>query len=373
MQKNHKIFTATDFVCDEAFLHHYLTPTAVSEQYWAQWLQNYPDQKADWVLARQLVEAVQVGLSDYARTYLSEEAEALLLTRILATNKQAQSVTPVRPLWKNTWVYGAAAACFLLAAGYGLYSIEHSNPSVYQQQVATLAQPPIEKANSGKKSQLVRLPDGSTVVLAPQSQLRYPTDYGQQNRTVYLQGEATFDVAKDAQKPFFVYAGEVVTKVLGTTFVVRSFERDAKVIVTVKQGQVSVFKGQPATNPNPSGRAIEGVLLQPNQQVVFSRETETFVKTLVSAPKLISNTPQHAPISFVFDETPVIAVFDKLKKAYGIDIIYNADVLKDCQLTASLTDEPLFQKLDVIVQSIDATYEVVEGQIVISANGCTVN
>jgi transmembrane sensor len=48
-------------------------------------------------------------------------------------------------------------------------------------------------------------------------------------------------------------------------------------------------------------------------------------------------------------------------------------VLKDCQLTASLTDEPLFQKLDVIVQSIDASYEVVEGQIVISANGCTVN
>ncbi len=372
MQKNYETFTAVDFVCDEAFVGHYVAPTEASSQFWAQWLQQHPYRNAEWTLACQLVEAVQAGLSDYTRTYLSEEAEAQLLTRILATNRQARMDTPVRPLWQNARVYQAVAACLVLAASYWVYSAQLSKPSVYQQQIATLTESPVEKINLSTKPQLIRLPDGSMVILDPKSQLRYPTDYGRQNRTVYLQGEATFNVTKDAQKPFFVYAGEVVTKVVGTRFVVRSFERDPKVVVTVQHGQVSVFKDQLTTDQIIAGRTVEGVLLKPNQQVVFSRETETFAKTLVSAPQPVS-TLQHAPVSFVFDETPVITVLDKLEKAYGIDIVYNADVLKNCQLTASLTDEPLFQKLDVIVQSIDASYEIVEGQILITAKGCAAN
>ena len=337
-----------------------------------QWLLLHPHREADWTLARQLVEAVQAGLSEYASTYLSPEAEDQLLTRILATNKLTHVDAKVRPLWQNAFVYRAVAACFVLAAGYWVYSSQLSRPSVYQQQIATLAQPTIEKSNLSTKLLRIRLIDGTVVVLSPQSQLRYPTNYGQQNRIVYLQGEATFDVVKDTQMPFLVYAGEVVTKVLGTKFLVRSFERDPKVTVTVQKGQVSVFKGQPMTDKRTLDKTVQGVLLQPNQQAVFSRETETFTKTLVSVPQRI-DTPQTVPVNFVFSETPVTTVFDKLKNAYGINIIYNADVLKDCQLTASLTDESLFQKLDIIVQSIDASYEVVEGQIVITAKGCTLN
>lgn len=276
----------------------------------------------------------------------------------------------MRPLWQNAWMYRAAVACSLLAAGYWLYSSQMSKPSIYQQQVATLAQPPIEQVNLSTKWLPVQLSDGSTVRLSPHSRLSYPADYGQQNRIVFLQGEATFDVAKNARKPFFVYAGEVTTKVLGTKFVVRSFERDPKVTVTVQQGQVSVFNGQSMADERTADKTISGVLLQPNQQAIFSRETETFTKALVPVPRRI-DTGQNAPVSFVFTETPVITVFDKLKEAYGIDIVYDADVLKDCQLTASLTAESLFQKLDVIVQSIDATYEVVEGRVIIMSNGCT--
>ncbi len=372
MQKKYDTYTATDFVCDEAFLHHCLDPTSTSEQFWVQWLLQHPHRQADWTLARQLVEAVQAGLSDYARTYLSEEAEARLLIRILATNKQTQSIAQIRPFWQNAFVYRAAAACFVLVAGYWVYNSQLSKPSVYQQQIATLAQPTIEKSNLSTERQRIRLLDGTVVVLSPQSKLRYPTNYGQQNRTVYLQGEATFDVVKHAQMPFMVYAGEVVTKVLGTKFLVRSFEQDPKVTVTVQKGQVSVFKGQPMTDKRTSDKTVQGVLLQPNQQVVFSRETQTFTKTLVSIPQRI-DTRQTVPVNFVFSETPVTTVFDKLQSAYGIDIIYNVEMLKDCQLTASLTDESLFQKLDIIVQSIDASYEVVEGQIVITAKGCTLN
>ena len=372
MQHAYDTFTATDFVCDEVFLRHYLSPTADSRLFWEKWLQQHPHQQAVWQQAWQLTNAVQTGLSDYARTYLSEEAEARLLARIQATNGQFQPVAVVRSLWQNAWLYRAAAACFLVVSGYWFFSSQFASPSVYQQQIAALPKPPVEIANTTDKAKFMRLPDGSTVVLLPHSQLRYPTDYGRQNRTVYLQGEATFDVAKDAQKPFFVYAGEVVTKVLGTKFVVRSFERDPKVTVIVQRGQVSVFKSLPATSQTNPDKTVQGVLLQPNQQAIFSRETETFAKTLVLSPLRITDQ-ENVPVDFVFSETPITEVFDRLKKAYGIDIIYNVDGLKDCQLTASLDDESLFQKLNIIVQSIDATYEVVEGQIVITGKGCLPN
>ena len=370
MPTYYETFTATDFVCDEAFLRHYVAPTPDSSLFWEQWLQQHPHQGATWQQARQLTEAVQAGLSDYARLFLSAEAEAHLLARITATNQPLQSAAMVRPLWQNAWLYRVVAACFLLATGYWFFIPSLTKPSVYQRQLATLPTAPLEIANATKTTQLVRLPDGSTVVLSPKSQLHYSTEYGLQNRTVYLQGEATFEVTKDARRPFFVYAGEVVTKVLGTRFVVRSFERDAKVTVVVQRGQVSVSTSEPTNRQAKPDKSVQGVLLQPNQQAVFSRQTETFAKTLVSRPQRIDKQPT-APTSFVFSETPVVIVFDRLERAYGIHIIYNADVLRGCQLTASLTDESLFQKLDVIAQSINATYEVVEGQVVITARGCT--
>lgn len=372
MQKTYATFTVVDFVCNDDFLQHHVAPTVESEQFWKQWITQHPQRQADWVLACQLIDSVQAGLSEYSQTYLSEEDEAWLLARILATRRQARLSLKARSLWQHAWVYRAAAACLLLAVGYRLVRSQLNKPSVYQRQMARLVTPPVDKANLTRHPQLVKLSDGSTVLLAAQSQLSYPTDYGQQNRTVFLQGEATFDVAKDARNPFVVYAGEVVTRVLGTRFVVRSFERDPNVVVTVREGHVSVFKSEPTDNAVKPDKTLLGMLLCPNQQAVFSRETGTFAKALVALPQRI-DSQQRVPDSFIFSETPVNTVFEKLEKAYGIDIVYNADVLRDCQLTASLTHESLFQKLDVIVESINATYEVVDGQVVITAKGCGVN
>jgi transmembrane sensor len=372
VQKPYNSFTAAEFACDDAFLAHYLAPTPQSDQFWTVWLQDHHEQEAQWLLGRQLLEAVQTGLSDYARTYLTPEAEARLLARIRATNSEQAEPVRIHSFQNHRWAYWAAAACLLLAGYWGIRRFAVAPPSLYQQQIAKLQKTNTERINQTTKPELVRLPDGSSVILAPQSRLLYPSDYGQQNRSVYLLGEATFDVAKDPQKPFFVYANEVVTKVLGTKFVVRSFERDKQVLVQVQHGQVSVYKGEPVTSQQPTAKTLQGVLLLPNQQVVFSRETETFAKSLVQAPQRV-DVDQAIPISFVFDETPVKTVFQRLEKAYGINIVYNEDQLSACQLTASLTDETLFQKLDIIVQSIDASYEVVDGQVLISGKGCSAN
>lgn len=366
MQTPYEQFTAVEFVCDDAFLSHYLSPTQQSARFWEQWLHDHPHRRTEWEQAGWLLEAVQLGLRDYARTYLSEEAEDRLLARIRATNEQSALDATVIRFRPATWLKWAAAACLAVLVGTGVWLLTERTevPSLYQQQVADLPVSRIERVNPSRQTQSFRLPDGSTVQLSPRSRLSYAADFGQATRIIYLLGEATFDVARNPEKPFYVHANELVTKVLGTRFVVKAYEQDRSVMVTVQHGRVSVYRNKPDRE-----QALTGVLLTPNQQVVFTRQTEQFTKTIVSAPVLVQGEKSGKDL-FVFDETPVAKVFERLEKAYGIDIIYNRDVLTGCQLTASLTDENLFQKLDAITQSIDATYELVDGQVVITAKGC---
>ena len=73
---------------------------------------------------------------------------------------------------------------------------------------------------------------------------------------------------------------------------------------------------------------------------------------------------------FVFEETPLIEVFQKLEKAYGIKIVVDEHQVANCTVTASLSDEPLSEKLNLICKIIHAKYEMIEGQIVMNVKSC---
>src|SRR5690606_37260897 len=75
-----------------------------------------------------------------------------------------------------------------------------------------------EVVNTERPFKYVQLPDGSSVVLHRNSTLKYPQTFDSTKREVYLIGEAFFEITKNAEQPFFVYAGEVIAKVHGTSF-----------------------------------------------------------------------------------------------------------------------------------------------------------
>ena len=65
-----------------------------------------------------------------------------------------------------------------------------------------------------------QLSDGTRITLNTNSELK--VDYSQDRRRIYLlRGEAHFDVAKNPQRPFMVYAGEGMVWAVGTAFNVR--------------------------------------------------------------------------------------------------------------------------------------------------------
>jgi transmembrane sensor len=91
---------------------------------------------------------------------------------------------------------------------------------------------------------VVPLADGSVVNLNTDSRIRVLFTKAQ--RTIHLErGEALFDVAKDAGRPFIVYAGDTLVKAVGTSFSVLRLA-DAPVQVLVREGVVEVDRGQVA-------------------------------------------------------------------------------------------------------------------------------
>lgn len=316
-----------------------------------------------WQQAVSLLEAIRLGLDGYAQTYLPEETIRQLLTRIQQTN--ARQHEEERPVARYAWIKWVAAASVMLAIG--IWWLTRNKATPYEHRLATLEKTFTEKINTTDQPQRVQLPDQSVVSLNPNSRLSYPADFGRKNRLVYLSGEATFAVTKDTQKPFLVMANELVTKVVGTKFRIRAFSREDQVRVQVLSGQVSVYRD----HANSERVHQKGVLLLPNQQVVFTRETDRFDKSLISQPfvlKIPGRLKQATP--FVYNETPISQVLQDLKEAYGIDILYNKEALIACQLTSSMDGLSFDQKLMIICKTVGATYDVIDGQVVINGGNC---
>ncbi len=84
------------------------------------------------------------------------------------------------------------------------------------------------------------LSDGTEVFLNSDSELRYPVKFTGKNREVDLKGEAFFEVTPDSLHPFVVQAGEMRTRVLGTSFNIMAYTDEPTIQTTLFTGRVEV-------------------------------------------------------------------------------------------------------------------------------------
>jgi transmembrane sensor len=273
--------------------------------------------------------------------------------------------------FKTRWMSIAASVLLVFGIGLLVWTKLPSNTSTktYQSLKEQSDINLTEIVNDSDKPRLVNLSDGSSIILQKNSRISFPKVFSSNKREVYLSGEAFFEVSKNPSQPFFVYANELVAKVLGTSFSIRAYETDKEVKVVVKTGRVSVFSQTDARSTTlRNNRELSGLVLTPNQQIVFQRDEVRMVRELVEKPELL-NIPIERQ-TFVFKRSSLVEVFNTLEKAYGVDIVYDEDLMSECSITASLTDEPLFEKLQMICAAVEASYEEMDGQIVISSKGC---
>lgn len=209
----------------------------------------------------------------------------------------------------------------------------------------------------------LKLADGSAVTLAAGSQLKYPRQFrGAERRTVYLVGEAFFRVAHNPGRPFLVYTDQLVTRVLGTSFTVRAFAGQPEARVLVKTGRVQVTPRFPLSST--VAAPATSIIVLPNQQAVYRADRQQLTQALVARPALL------APQSFVFDDKPVADVLAVLEAAYGVPIEYDKAAFAKCTVTLTLSNESLFDKLDILCKILGASYEKDHTHIVLHPGKC---
>lgn len=371
---DYNYFTLDDFVADDYFRHWVKQPNENSSLFWQTFLATHPEQAETVRLAadavRKLSEAT-VALS--APTDRAEEAAVWhnVKTHVLAIG--GQSTSPFLTRHRGTaqrWLVAAASLVALLGLGWWLQA-GYSRPDVSRPVTVQALPAYVTQTNSANKPVLVSLPDGSSVMLQKGSHLRYPRQFSAGKRLVHLTGEAFFEVAKDPNRPFFVYTNELVTKVLGTSFNVRAYTTDKQVVVTVRSGRVAVFaQSDKKRQQKISSSTLDGVVLTPNQQLVVARQAIRLPAPKAITPVVARRVFAFSQANFQFDAAPVSEVFSLLERVYGISVVYDKETLGRCRLTADLTDEPLADKLLIICKSIEATYTITDAQLTISGPGC---
>src|SRR5690606_26924548 len=94
------------------------------------------------------------------------------------------------------------------------------------------------------------------VQLNAASRLHYPTQFQGKQRIVELEGEAYFQVTKNAQQPFIVRSRGQAIQVLGTTFNVKAYANDPVVQTTLVEGSVAVTANDQHTRLQPGQQSV---------------------------------------------------------------------------------------------------------------------
>ncbi len=165
------------------------------------------------------------------------------------------------------------------------------------------------------------LADGTKVWMNADSKLRYPISFVEEKRVVYLEGEAYFEVAKDASKPFIVSTASGEITVLGTQFNVKSYKEENSIYTTLVEGSVS-FRG----------RTNKETILTPGYQLIYNQEQGTQELKRVNVGNYISWKDN----LFQFEELSLEDIMKTLARWYDVTVTYEKEELKQLQFSGNL-------------------------------------
>ncbi|SFO35121.1 FecR family protein [Chitinophaga sp. YR627] len=358
---DYSVYDTADFVCDDSFVA--WVKEGREEAHWKEVIARYPAQREAMLQARTII----LAAAQLPAFELKEKEQQLMWENIRETMTPAEQ-TVVKTSRRYFLYWAAALLC--IAAGAAIWWMRPAPaPAAYSrllQEAKLEGKERIEEINEEKHPRTVSLPDGSSVILQPGARISYPACPDHKcSREVYLSGAAFFEVSRNTMQPFIVYANEMVINVLGTSFNVKAYEQDSLVEVHVRTGKIAV-------SVKPLGNKVVANL-SANQQAVLTRSTLA-VAVLQTIPQVNTRKMDEATVySFEFSDTPVDSVMTTIENAYGVRIHYDEVLLADCRLTASLTDEPLIEKIRLICKALEAGCIIEGDEITLTAKGCRPN
>ncbi len=198
-------------------------------------------------------------ISDENLTVFNDER--LLYDTLLFSSKEIPKEKKRFFAFSRRMVSVAAVVLLILVSSLYLLSTKNDNDT---EQYNTLLVPAGQRIN-------LLLSDGTNVWLNANTSFRYPTRFLKKNRTVYLDGEAYFDVSENKKKPFIVKTGQGDIQVTGTSFNVDAYSRFNTFETSLFEGSVDIYRNEvklASMNPNEKSK-LE------NNQLSISKITDT--------------------------------------------------------------------------------------------------
>lgn len=131
--------------------------------------------------------------------WISNERQALQIISNYEDRRRSHSIYLVKK-WG-----GIAAAVLLCIVLSVVYFANPADMKVAQYEI---------HVPYGKRQKVV-LPDGTKVILNAGSYMKYPRQFGKEDRYVHFKGEAYFDVAKNKDCPFIIQSQDFVIRNFG--------------------------------------------------------------------------------------------------------------------------------------------------------------
>jgi transmembrane sensor len=232
---------------------------------------------------------------------------------------------------RSSFMRVAAIVLVLLSLGTaGAYLL---NPDIFSRKI-TIA------SGMDQKNIEVALPDGSRIFLNRNSELSYRSNFGARGRNVTLTGEAFFEIAPDASKPYILDAGNAKVKVVGTSFNVITKNNESAVEVFVKTGKVMLS--------NNSGS--KSLALDPGYVGIMDSE--------ISA-KSLNNNPNYLSWKtglLVYNGQKLDVVFSDLKRVYNMDIEVADPSILENRWTSPIDNQPQDTIIRLICASFNLSY-----------------
>jgi len=234
----------------------------------------------------------------------------------------------------SPWIQ-AAAAVVLIVLG-SIWFTKHKPDQAEQEMIVV---------TNGSAAKLLNLPDGSAVTLHAHSTLAYPRQFTKSERRVFLrEGAAFFDVKHEEKRRFAVASSMgLAVKVLGTSFLLKSFAKQKEILIAVSTGKVAVDR---------YGERLG--LLNRGDQLLFHKGTKTFT---LSKNTEVKTVPIH------FNGSTISQVTKKLAYVYNVNLKLDPSVDSKLKTTARFNSSlSITEMLSLICKLHQLKYRVAPDQ-----------
>ena len=268
-----------------------------------------------------------------------DQAERSLYKR-LAIEEAKQN----RTLAIHRWMKYAAIITVILLTGTGITYWIGQNALINNKMIAV--------ASEGNVEEIV-LPDGTKVWLNQSAVLKYPREFSDKERNVYLEGEAYFEVTKNKAKPFIVQSEAMQVRVLGTTFNFKSSKACKSAEATLIEGEIEV-----------KGNNEEGmIILAPGQKAELNRESKRLTVKQVDARM---DAVWHNNL-IPFEKADIYSIAKTLERFYNVKTILSPDITINNTYSGVLKrKDSINSVLKSLKNSIPIDYKIVGNSIFIS-------